>query len=156
MTVSIEKATPEDAQTLMDIQIRAFHHDKTLYPDEPMALGGPPGYDSLDVVLDNIQNHICYKILLDAKIVGGIVIWNRGNGHYHLDIIHIDPPYHGQGIGSQAMKFIESAHPASKWTLDTPAYATRNHHFYQKLGYIKVGEQTEDDGFVLWNYEKKS
>lgn len=154
MKIQFEKATPDDAQTLMDIQIRTFHHDNTLYPDEPMAVGGPPDYDSLAVMLDDIEKHICYKIVLDSIIIGGITIFYRGEGHYHLHIIHIDPSYQGKGIGSQAMKFIELAHPATKWTLDTPAYAIRNHHFYQKLGYIKVGQQTEDNGFVLWNYEK--
>nr|MCU0480744.1 GNAT family N-acetyltransferase [Anaerolineae bacterium] len=67
---------------------------------------------------------------------------------------HIDPPYHGKGIGTLAMQFIETMHPATKWSLDTPIYATRNQHFYEKLGYIKVGETIEAGGLVLFSYEK--
>lgn len=154
MNIQFEKATADDAKKLLDVQIRAFHHDEVMYPDEPLAVGGPPDYDSLDVMLDDIEKQLCYKMVLDGVIIGGITIFNRGGGHYHLHIIHIDPLYHNKGIGSQAMRFIEANHPASKWTLDTPWYATRNQHFYEKLGYIKVGETTESDGFILFSYEK--
>ncbi len=37
--------------------------------------------------------------------------------------------------------------------LDTPSYAVRNHHFYEKLGYVKVGEDARD-GSSLIAYQK--
>jgi RimJ/RimL family protein N-acetyltransferase len=53
------------------------------------------------------------------------------------------------------MQAIERAHPAAmRWTLDTPAYAHRNHHFYEKLGFQKAGEH-DVDGFLLFAYEKR-
>jgi len=39
------------------------------------------------------------------------------------------------------------------WTLDTPDYATRNHHFYEKFGYVRVGSEPVED-FMLLAYEK--
>lgn len=52
------------------------------------------------------------------------------------------------------MQFIESKYYATKWTLDTPAWAVRNIHFYEKLGYVKIHTYTEEDGTPLISYEK--
>lgn len=148
----VKRAQPEDAEAMVQAEIAAFHHDSVLYPDVP--LGGPHGYDSVEVMLNNIAQHECYKLIYAGKTIGGIVIFVKGNGHYHLDLIFIHPDYHDRGFGTQAMRFIEDTYPAVKWTLDTPQWAIRNRHFYEKLGYVKVAEY-EDDGFPLVAYEKR-
>ena len=151
MTITFERATPDDAQALMAVQIAAFHDDARIYPG--VEIGGPPGYDSIENVLTKIDQAEYYKILSDGRIVGGIVLYDEGEGHFHLDLLYVDPAYHSRGIGTQAMQFIEHTYPAKKWTLHTPLYATRNHHFYEKLGYVKVGEEEYD--IVLIAYEKQ-
>jgi ribosomal protein S18 acetylase RimI-like enzyme len=153
MTIAIQPATPADARRLLQAQIAAFHHDAVLYPGvEP---GGPPGYDSLDTVLQKIKEAFYYyKIVVDGHIAGGIAIYDEGGGHLHLDLIYLDPAYHNRGIGSHAMRFIEKTHPASRWTLHTPTYAIRNQHFYEKFGYVKTGEEAHPD-ITLIAYEKR-
>jgi ribosomal protein S18 acetylase RimI-like enzyme len=152
MNVSIERATAADAHDLVRVQIAAFHHDSVLYPGiEP---GGPPGYDSVEHMLENIRLYDCYTIAADGRCIGGMVAFRKEPDHYHLDLIFIDPACHDRGIGTQAMQFIEAAHPAALWTLDTPQYAVRNQHFYEKLGYVNVREYLEGD-FPLIAYEKR-
>ena len=153
MNISIERATAADADELVKVQIAAFHHDSVLYPG--IELGGPPGYDSVEHMLDNIHQYECYTIADAGRCIGGIVAFDKGEGHLHLDLIFIDPAYHDRGVGTQAMQFIEQAHPAVLWTLDTPQYAVRNQHFYEKLGYVNVREYLEGD-FPLIAYEKRS
>lgn len=154
MTITFEHPTAADAPTLLDVQIRSFDSDNERYPDD--ADGGPPGYDSLERMLEEVEHPHTYKILSDGRIVGGIMLWDRGEGHYHLDKLFIDPDYHDQGIGSQAMRFLDSTYAdATKWTLDTPLYADRNQHFYEKFGYVKVGQHEESDGFMLIEYERR-
>ncbi|GAB4509681.1 MAG: hypothetical protein OHK0046_05110 [Anaerolineae bacterium] len=136
---------------MVQVQIAAFHYDSVLYPE--IELGGPPGYDSVDVMLEKIAQHECYTFVNDDEIIGGAVIFVKGSGHYHLDLIFIHPQYHGQSIGTGAMRFLEGRYPATKWTLDTPQWAVRNRHFYEKLGYVIVAEY-EDDGFPMVAYEK--
>jgi hypothetical protein len=81
-----------------------------------------------------------YKILLDGTIVGGIFVSSRGKQHRILERIFVDPPYHNQGIGSQAMTFLWKLYPDVRlWTLGTPEWNVRTQHFYQKLGFIQVG-----------------
>ncbi len=152
MNITFEKATADDVETLVKLQIAAFHEDARIYPD--IKMGGPPGYDSVSETLAKIKQGNFYKILADGQIIGGLAVFNMGRGHFHLDVIFIDPAYHNSGIGTQAIHFIERTYPAKKWTLNTPGYATRNHHFYEKLGYVKVGEEPFSY-FTLIDYEKR-
>lgn len=151
MNITFERMAEADAEMLVRIQIAAFHHDSVLYPQ--VEIGGPPGYDSVEVMLTKIRQEVCYTIRADEQIVGGMVVYDRGAGHFHLDLIYIDPAYHDRGIGTQAIRFLEQAHPAHTWTLDTPIWALRNQHFYEKFGYVKVGEEVYDD-ITLIAYEK--
>ena len=153
MNIAIERASAADAEALVSVQIAAFHHDAELYPG--VELGGPPGYDSPDLMRRKIQEDECYKILDAGRCVGGLVVFVMEQGHYHLDLIFLDPAYHDRGIGTQAMHFIEAAYPARRWTLDTPTWAVRNQHFYEKLGYVRVREFVEEDGTPLIAYEKR-
>jgi GNAT superfamily N-acetyltransferase len=150
--VTFEAPTIEDAAQLLEAQIRAFHDDARLYPG--VELGGPPNYDSLPAVIREIQEDLYHKIVHEGKIIGALVVFDYGGGHYHLDKIFVDPEYHNRGVGTQAMQFLEKTYPAAVWTLDTPAYAVRNHHFYEKLGYVKEGEKVEDGNFRLFCYRK--
>lgn len=152
MEIQFENASAADAEALLKIQIAAFHQDAIDYGVEE---DGPPGYDSLSYILEDIERYYSHKIIADGKLVGGIVVFNYGNGHYHLDKIYLDPAAHNQGIGTKAMEFVEATYPAKKWTLHTPAYAVRNQHFYEKFGYQKVDEVEESDGLMLFAYEKK-
>lgn len=151
MTITFARATPADAETLVAVQIASFHNDAVIYPG--VAVDGPPGYDSVATALQKINEAEYFKILADDQIIGGMVIYIEGEGHYHLDLIYLHPDFHNQGIGTQAMHFIEQLYPATKWTLHTPKYALRNQHFYEKFGYIKVGEEEHPD-IILYAYEK--
>jgi GNAT superfamily N-acetyltransferase len=156
MNATFERASATDTEALVKVQIRAFHDDARIYPG--VEIGGPPGYDSVEHTRHKIEQTDFYKIEVNEEIIGGIVVFDQGGGHFHLDLLYLDPDYHNQGIGSQAMQFIELTYAASKWSLDTPLWAVRNHHFYEKFGYIKVGEVQEESaqGITLVVYEKQS
>lgn len=152
MSVLFQRAEKHDVASLVTVAIAAFHHDSILYPE--IKVGGPPGYDSPTVMHQKIVEDECYKIVEGERIIGGIVIFVNGNGYCHLDLIFISPEYQNRGIGTQAMRFIENTYPATRWTLDTPTWSIRNIHFYEKLGYVKVGE-SEDDDTTLIAFEKR-
>ncbi len=153
MQITFGRAAPADVETLVKAQIAAFHHDSVLYPVE---LGGPPGYDSMERTLANVQQSEYHTIVCDGQIVGGIIAYDEGEGHVHLDLIYIVPEHQGFGIGSQAMQYLDQTYPhATRWTLDTPSWAVRNQHFYEKFGYVKVGENyIEADAILLFAYER--
>ncbi len=153
MDITIDLAAPVDAPALTAAAVAAFHDDARLYPGVPLS--GPPGYDSVDHALELMDEADYYKIAQDGQIIGGIVVFDMGDGYFHLGVLFVHPDYHNYGIGTQAMQFIERTYLARKWTLDTPAYAVRNQHFYEKFGYVKVGEFVPpDDPILLYAYEK--
>ena len=151
MNITIERAAPADAAAIVAVEIASFHSDTPAYG---VPLDGPPGYNSVDVMAEKISEAEAYKILVDGQIVGGIVLYLQ-DGEHHLDLLFIDPAYMNLGIGTQAMQLLEATYPeATRWPLDTPEYAMRNQHFYEKFGFQKVGRHVFEDGFVLLAYEK--
>jgi GNAT superfamily N-acetyltransferase len=152
MNIEFELATPADAEDLVSVQIAAFHDDARLHPG--VKIGGPPGYDSVEAMLATIARGECHKVSLEGEIIGGITVIDQGGGHFHLDVLVVDPAHHNEGFGTQAMGFIEGTFPATVWTLDTPTFATRNQHFYERLGFVRVGETVFTD-ITLIQYEKK-
>ena len=152
LNIGIERSRIEEAEALVRVQIESFHSDAVFYPD--VEAGGPPGYDSVDLMQRKITEDIAYTIHADGEIVGGLMLFEKEPGHLHLDVIFVDPALHSKGIGSTAMAFLLDTYPGVRWTLDTPVYALRNHHFYEKFGYVRVGKRTEPDGFELYAYER--
>ncbi|TWT00115.1 N-acetyltransferase [Planomicrobium sp. CPCC 101079] len=75
---------------------------------------------------------------------------------YRLNRIFLSNKYQNQGLGSKIMQLIEKEFPAAvEWNLDTPHLNNRNHHFYEKLGYQKVGQLQITEKFFLYDYVKK-
>jgi len=153
MMLEFQRAALADAPALVQAQVAAFHHDSVLYSG--VEVGGPPGYESVEVMQAKIMRDDAFSIWLDGQIVGGMVIYDQGSGHYHLDVIFIHPDYHNRGIGSQALRFLDITYPAARlWTLNTPAWAIRNQHFYEKFGFVKVSE-SEWEGIPLFDYARR-
>lgn len=117
------------------------------------SAGGPFGYDSpVWFLRAELWGARLYKIVKGGTIIGGIVIepdplHNRRT--WYLSRLWIVPEYQNRGIGKQAEAFVESAIPAARlWRLETPAYNKRNQHFYERLGYRRVGTRA---GMVLYD-----
>lgn len=149
MDLKFEKAVEEDIPELTGIMKRAFDDDARLHLGIPE--GGPPGYDNgefLRAALLTREEHFTrhgYKIVKGGKTIGFFLLWIYGRDKIRLNRlanIFVDPDYQNKGVGSQAMRFIFDSYPdVPGWFLDTPSWATRNHHFYGKHGFVKKGEE---------------
>lgn len=149
--INFSLAEMKDVETLREISLIAFHDDLKKYGELP------PGIDSIEWHTSKVENGMYYKILVDGVIVGGINLYDLGEGHFYLGAIFVSPKYQGQGIGSKAIEFIEMKYDqVKKWTLDTPYLNTGNHRFYEKHGYRKINEIQPQKGveFYLYVYEK--
>ena len=147
------KARTRDAEALTEVQTRTFDDDSQRFAGRP---GGPPGYDSVDWTLWAIKTGIYFKILVGDQIIGGVILFNMHKDHFNLGRIFVESDWQNQGIGSQAVRFVEKAfRHVKRWSLDTPEWAVRNHHFYEKLGYVKVGDEVPTGLPIrLYLYEK--
>ncbi|AKN34102.1 acetyltransferase [Clostridium carboxidivorans P7] len=141
MKIEFVKATIDDVNKLIDVQNQSFYDDFLKY-------GQCPGYNhSKESMTDIILNKITYKIICDNQIVGDIIIRDNNDGNYFLKGLCVIPDYENNGIGQEAIKFVEGQFPsATAWTLETPADKERNHYFYKKMGYTISKEYM--DGFV--------
>jgi len=155
--VRIERTSAEDAEKLRQIGIQAFAEDTERYG------ASPAGIDLIENHREWIEKYHYYKIIIGDEIIGGMIVM-PGDECYHLGALFITPALQNQGIGTQAIRFIEEAYPTTKkWALCTPYLNYRIHRFYEKLGYEKVGQtkpgdhpEISDRGFYLLLYEKRA
>lgn len=132
------KARPSDAEKLAQASKRAFDDDIRYGAPEP---GGPPGYDSAAWQAKMMRMSDYFKIVADGQIIGGIIVFRKGMREYNLGRIFIEPEHQNQGIGTRAFQFLWQEYPlAKRWTLDTPVWNRRTRYFYQKVGFVEIGE----------------
>lgn len=150
MSVDIMKASFEDIDKLIEVQNESFYDDFIMY-------GECPAYnESKQAMEEYIKNAIVYKILWDNEIIGDVIVRKKENGLYYLRVICVIPKYQNFGVGKKAIQFIENdISDAAEWELITPAKSYRNHHFYEKLGYVKVNEYVHSDVLSMFVYKKK-
>jgi GNAT superfamily N-acetyltransferase len=149
--LEFKKALIEDLPKLVKVAISSFAEDKIKYGSMP------PGVDEESQHNTYLNEAEYFKIIKDSIIIGGIIVFKGNDGGYTLGSIFIEPKFQNQGIGKESIMFIESYFKdAKKWSLDTPYLSFRNHHFYEKMGYIKKGETNPEANskFYLFLYEK--
>lgn len=130
----------QDIPALTPVMKRAFDDDAQKHLGQES--GGPPGYDNGDFFrtwLLPYQESVGIKVLADGELIGGIIVWILPEGHYILGTIFVDPPYQDRGVGQRLWRYIESRYPDAKsWRLGTPAWAAKNHYFYEACGFTRV------------------
>ncbi|MFW9831138.1 MAG: GNAT family N-acetyltransferase [Candidatus Thorarchaeota archaeon] len=149
------KATAADIPAMTEVMTRSFNDDSQRFRGEPE--GGPDGYNDGRFFQQWMVSGECYKIILGGRLIGAFIVFidYPQKGSNVLGTIFLDPDYQNQGIGTHTMEYVHRTFPATRWVLDTPEWQTRNHYFYEKLGYQKIGEQEEPNaGFTLRIYQK--
>lgn len=149
ITVTVEKAMPEDAEEFVQVQNKAFY-------DDYMEFGVCPAYGR---TAEGIRQWILvkpnYKIMADQRIIGKISISKKPEGEGHVDCFCIIPEYQNLGIGKQALKLMEEMNPdITSWTLETPLARPRNLHFYERCGYRIVGKMQDEIWLAILKKER--
>jgi GNAT superfamily N-acetyltransferase len=140
------KARPGDAADLARASERAFHSDIHC---GATSLGGPPGYNVASWQARMMRLGDYFKIVVDERTVGGMIVFRKGPREYELGRIFVDSDFQNQGIGTQAFEFLWQTYPlAKRWTLGTPAWNRRTRHFYKKVGFTEIG--SDGHGGILF------
>ena len=129
-----------DIPSLAPVMKQAFDDDARKHLGQES--GGPPGYDDGEFFrtwLLPYEESVGYKIMSGERLIGGIIVWILPEGHNILGTIFVDPAFQDRGVGFETWAFIEATYPKTKsWRLATPTWATKNHHFYVKCGFVEV------------------
>lgn len=148
-------ATISDLQELVKVAKSAFMDDEKFKPREAIV-GGPPEHDQIERHREWLNSSMYFKCEDRGSIVGTCMV--EVNGHVaKIHGIHVVSELMGEGVGSYMLREVQIIMPnITKWTLITPDYATRNHHFYEKNGFVlKQRDGVELDlGFGFYTYEK--
>jgi len=72
------------------------------------------------------------------SLIGAYIVWWRAE-ESRLGAVFLHPAVQGQGIGQRLWRHIEQTYPAKSWVLDTPTWAVRCHHFYERCGFTRAG-----------------
>lgn len=145
IVLSHERMSETDIPELTQVMKRAFDNDAQKYLGKPE--GGPEGYDNGDFFRKwafGKAGGLGWKVMVNGRIVGAFIVWILPDGNNILGNIFVDPDMQDLGIGTQMWKYIEATDPDTvSWQLETPTWAKKNHHFYEKLGFVK--EKVEGD-----------
>ncbi|MDF9558595.1 GNAT family N-acetyltransferase, partial [Bacillus tropicus] len=151
--ISIEKATILDAEKLTEIMTRTFDEEVKRWlcgQDDVIDYNiQPPGYSSVEMMRYSIDELDSFKVMLDGKIIGGIIVTISGKSYGRIDRIFVEPAYQGKGIGSNVIKLIEEEYPSIRiWDLETSSRQLNNHHFYKKMGYEIIFKSDDEYCYV--------
>jgi RimJ/RimL family protein N-acetyltransferase len=149
--VRIKRTKLDEVEKLLAIQKEAFAEDYVLYEDHDST----PVNETAEKLMENIERFFHYTIWLGNDIIGAIDIRPLDDSRLRLSKLFLGTEFQNKGLGSKLIKLIESEFPLIKdWSLYTPYLNKRNHHFYEKLGYIKIGEVQITEKLQLFKYEK--
>ncbi len=151
-----QKICPADYEELTKIMITAFNEDTSMHTD--MKEDGPAGYNNGELIkwLSEHENFESYKIVYDGNIVGAYTVGINPGNVYSLEMLFIDPNYRRNHLGTIVWNDIEQKYVnAVRWTVETPDYSIRNHHFYtKKCGFTFLKENVFSNGSKSFIFEK--
>ena len=151
------RVCPVDYGILTKIMISAFNEDTSMHTD--LKEDGPTGYNDgcLIKLLYEHENYESYKIIYNNNTVGAYTVAIMPNSEYGLKMLFIDPKYRERHLGIIVWKDIEEKYvDAKKWTVETPDYSKRNHHFYtKKCGFVFHRENICPNGAKSFVFEKR-
>ena len=146
-----------DYDILTKIMTYAFNEDTSMHTN--MKEDGPRGYNDGSLIdwLNEHDNFESFKIIYEGNIIGAYTVGIRQNKEYSLEMLYIDPNYRGHNLGTIIWKDIEQKYSdAKRWTVETPDYSRRNHHYYtKKCGFTFLKENIFEDGSKSFIFEKK-
>jgi GNAT superfamily N-acetyltransferase len=148
---AISRATPADAQEILDLQRLAYQSEAAIYQD----YGLPP----LTQMLPEIKAELKAQLFLKAVHKGQIIASVRAHLKQETCFIGrliVHPAYQNRGLGTTLMREIEGCFPqARRYELFTGHRSKRNLYLYQKLGYRRLRSEKVSEKLTMVFLEKR-
>ncbi|EHK2775714.1 GNAT family N-acetyltransferase, partial [Vibrio vulnificus] len=88
----IERATIDDIEKLVEIQVSAFENDRK------QCGSGPPGFDSHEYQAQCLERYSYFVIKSSSNVVGGFY-YSLSEENLSLIRLFVDPNFQRQGLG---------------------------------------------------------
>lgn len=150
--IKLNKASVEDTEKLLEIQKNVFMSLYKKYEDHETS----PVTQTMESCSKRFDIGDYYKIIFEDNLAGGVFVHEKEPGIMRFHIINILEKYQNKGITQEVMRRLELMYPqAESWELDTILSEKRNCYLYEKMGYIKYGNQRIiNDKLTLVSYRK--
>jgi len=152
--ITLKKATMTDCENIHNMQIEAF--EKTLEKYQDYATN--PAAEPLETTVARMAQTFTdyYLIQRFNETIGAIRIAKDDPQTCRISPIFLLPDHQKQGYGKCVISAVEQLYPqATKWTLGTIKQETDLCRFYESVGYIKTGHETQiQAGMTIVDYEK--
>ena len=150
LNIKIATAEPEDAEEILKVQYAAFQSEAMLHNDFTIQ----PLTQTLDELLAEFQTRLILKAVLNGRIVGSVRAYADGDTVYIGKLI-VHPDHQGKGLGKRLLSTVESKLHRKRFELYTSAKSERNLHIYEKSGYTRFREETDEAGIRFVYLEKR-
>ncbi len=155
MKIELSEAGIADAPAIHRMQVEAFTSLYEKYQDDETS----PAKDTVDKILVRMgqMETTYFKILADDILVGAVRIFQFCEERCRVSPIFILPHYQNIGIAQRVFEIIENIYSkASIWCLDTILQEAGNCYLYEKIGYVRTGEEEIiNENMTIVSFEKR-
>ena len=147
----IERAAPQDAQEILELQKIAYQSEAALHNDYTI----PPLTQTLEEMRAELDRQLFLKATSEGRIAGSVRAFVR-DGTCFVGRLIVHPDWQNQGLGARLLSEIESAFgQVHRFELFTGHMSERNLAFYAKRGYRPFKERKVSDALTLVFLEKQ-
>lgn len=147
----IHKAEKNDLQEILQLQYLAYQSEAELFGNKDI----PPLKQTLSEVIDEFNNGIILKMVIDNRIIGSVRA-KEENDTVYIGKLMVHPDYRCKGYGSKLLSEIERCFPKKRYELFTSTRSVDNIRLYQKMGYTIFNRKAVNDELVFVYMEKTS
>ncbi len=108
-------------------------------------IGRKPGPMLMDYAFE-IHEHQVFVVEDNMQIIGALVLCVKNEG-FLLDVIAVEPPWQGKGVGKLLLKYAEAEAQKQGYKsiyLYTHEKMTENRALYSKIGYVEYDRRFEN------------
>ena len=146
----ITKAEFDDLREILELQYLAYQSEAELFGSRDI----PPLRQTLDEVIDEFNNGLILKMVVDEKIIGSVRAFEKG-GTVYIGKLMVHPDFRRKGYGSKLLSEIESRFPDKRYELFTSTKSTDNIRLYQRSGYTVFDSRAFNDEITFVYLEKR-
>jgi N-acetylglutamate synthase-like GNAT family acetyltransferase len=149
--VEIKRASLEDVETILHLQMHAYLSEGEIYNDYSL----PPLIQTLKEIKQEFSQQVFLKATEeDGNILGSVRAYLEKETAYIRRLI-VKPESQNKGIGTKLMQAVELHFKfADRYELFTGYKSARNLYLYQKLGYLEFKRIPVHDSLMMVFLEK--